>query len=450
MQFALRQILTGGSGAGRLESPAAPPPSYNRHSMPRSEPIRAVRGVRDLLPKDRALWRTVETAAARVARSFGYQEIVTPIIEHAELIERVGEDTDAVRKELYRFEDRGGRQLALRPEATAGVVRAYFEGHLNQEPQPVRLFLIGPMFRYNRPQKGRYRQFFQFNMEAIGAESPALDAEVIELAATWLHELGLRELRLELNSIGDGKCRPAYLELLRAYYRPLKDRLHGECQARLETNPLLLLDCKVPQCQPFKAKAPRVTDHLCEECSAAWSAVRRQLDAAGIEYHLDPHLVRGLDYYTRTVFEFYPARAAGSQDALGGGGRYDGLAEAEGWPSTPGVGFASGLDRVTELVASGGAEVIAAPAAEVVVLAEAGLEVAAAEVARICRSVRTVAVDYEPKSLKAKMRSANKLGARWVLLLSADEAARRVAQLRDMASGDQVEVAWDQLPDRLA
>lgn len=418
--------------------------------MTRSEPIKAVRGVRDLLPDERALWRTVETAATRVAHSFGYQEIVTPIIEHTELIERVGEDTDAVAKELYRFEDRGGRHLALRPEATAGVVRAYFEGHLNQWAQPVRLFLIGPMFRYNRPQKGRYRQFFQFDVEAIGSESPALDAEVIELAATWLQELGLRELRLDLNSIGDAKCRPAYLERLRAYYRPLKDELHGECQRRLETNPLLLLDCKVPQCQPFKAQAPRITDHLCDECRAAWSAVRGLLDAAGIEYHLDPHLVRGLDYYTRTVFEFYPAHTAGSQDALGGGGRYDGLAEAEGWPSTPGVGFASGLDRVTELVAAGGAEVIAAPAAEVVVLPESGLEVAATVVARMCRSARSVAVDYESKSLAAKMRSAGKLGARWVVLLSADEAARRVARLRDMVSGEQMEVAWDQLPERLS
>src|SRR6202521_6121986 len=407
--------------------------------MPRSEPIKAVRGMRDILPRERAIWRVTEKAAADVARRFGYTEIVTPVIEHAELIERVGEDTDAVAKELYRFDDRGGRHLALRPEATAGVVRAYFEGHLNQEPQPARLFLIGPMFRYNRPQKGRYRQFFQLDVDAIGGDSPALDAEVIEIAATWLRELGLVELRMDLNSIGDAKCRPAYLDLLRAYYRPLKDQLHGECQARLETNPLLLLDCKVPQDQQFKAHAPRVTDHLCDECAAAWAAVRRLLDAARIPYHVDPHLVRGLDYYTRTVFEFYPAGPLKAQGALAAGGRYDGLAEAEGWPATPGVGFASGLDRVTEQVAASGAEVIAAPAAEVVVLADAALEVEAAHVARICRTVRSVAVDYEPKSLKAKMRSANKLGARWVVLLGEDEAKRRVAQLRDMVRGEQVE-----------
>ena len=418
--------------------------------MPRTEPIKAVRGMRDILPRERATWRAVEKAAGDVAIRFGYAEIVTPVIEHAELIERVGEDTDAVAKELYRFDDRGGRHLALRPEATAGIVRAYFEGHLNQDPQPSRVYLIGPMFRYNRPQKGRYRQFFQFDVEAIGSESPALDAEVIEVAATWLRDLGLRELSLELNSIGDAKCRPAYLELLKAYYRPLKDQLHADCQRRLETNPLLLLDCKVPQDKPFKAEAPRITDHLCEECAAAWVAVRRLLDAAGIEYRHDPYLVRGLDYYTRTVFEFFPANGAGSQDALGGGGRYDGLAQAEGWPSTPGVGFASGIDRVVELVQTAGTQVIAAPASEVVVLGDAGLEVAVADVARICRAVRSVAVDYETKSLKAKMKSANKLGARWVVLITASEAERHVAQLREMATGAQVEVAWTDLPAQLA
>jgi histidyl-tRNA synthetase len=404
--------------------------------------------MRDILPKDRAIWRVAEKAAADVAHSFGYDEIVTPVIEHAELIERVGEDTDAVAKELYRFEDRGGRQLALRPEATAGVVRAYFEGGLNQGPQPARLYLIGPMFRYDRPQKGRYRQFFQFNIEAIGSGLAALDAEVIELAYRWLVAVGLGELRLELNSIGDGKCRPAYLELLKEYYRPLKDQLHGDCQRRLETSPLRLLDCKVEQCQPFKARAPRITDHLCDECAAAWAEVRQLLDAAGVKYEPNPYVVRGLDYYTRTVFEFYPTGATGQQDALASGGRYDGLAETEGWPPTPGVGFAAGLDRVTELMAASGEEVIARPV-EVVVLADGDLDAAAAEVGRLCRTVRSVAVDYERKSLRAKMRSANKLGARWVILLNEDDARRRAAQLREMVSGEQVEVAWTDLPERL-
>src|SRR6202140_599594 len=420
--------------------------------MTRSQPIKAARGVRDILPLAIPLWRHAEQGAAAVAKKFGYQEISTPIIEQLELIQRVGEETDAVAKELYRLEKRGSQNLALRPEATAGVVRAYFEGGLNQGPQPSRLYLIGPMFRHDKPQKGRYRQFFQFNIEAIGSGLAALDAEVIELAYEWLHEVGLSRLRLELNSIGDEKCRPAYLEKLKAYYRPFKDKLHGECQVRRERNPLRLLDCKVPQCQPFKAGAPRITDHLCDECAAAWTEVRLLLDAAGIEYELNPYLVRGLDYYTRTVFEFYPEDAKGQQDALASGGRYDGLAEAEGWPSTPGVGFAGGVDRVTELMAASGAEVIASPAAEVVVLVDADtdLDVAAADVARICRTVRSVAVDYERKSLRAKMRSANKLGARWVVLLTTEDARQRKAQLREMASGEQVAVAWEDLPARLA
>ena len=412
-------------------------------------PIKSVRGVRDILPADLPLWNAAEDAGAQVARRFGYEEIRTPLLEHSELIERVGEDTDAVAKELYRFDDRGGRNLALRPEATAGVVRAYFEGLLNQGPQPSRLYLFGAMFRYDRPQKGRYRQFFQFNVEAIGSAAAGLDAEVIELAYGWLVDVGLADLRLELNSIGDGKCRPAYLEKLKAYYRPLKSQLHGDCQLRLETNPLRLLDCKVPQCQPFKAGAPRITDFLCDECADHWAAVRRLLDAASIEYQHNPYLVRGLDYYTRTVFEFYPGGATGQQDALASGGRYDGLAEAEGWPSTPGVGFAGGLDRVTELMAAKRGEAPLRPPADVLVLPDGDLAVEASEVARICRTARSVAVDYEPKSLRAKMRSANKLGARWVVLLSAEDAARRVAQLREMTTGEQTEVPWDELPARI-
>src|SRR5438046_6024641 len=213
--------------------------------MPRSEPIRAVRGVRDILPPEVPVWRAAQAGAAAVARRFGYEEIITPILEHAELIERVGEDTDAVAKELYRFDDRGGRNLALRPEATAGVVRAYFEGGLNQGPQPSRLYLFGPMFRYDRPQKGRYRQFSQFDVEAIGGASPAVDVEVIELARAWLIEVGLDKLALELNTIGDDQCRPAYLDLLRAYYRPPRDKLPKEVQRPAQIHPPRPADCHV-------------------------------------------------------------------------------------------------------------------------------------------------------------------------------------------------------------
>ncbi len=418
--------------------------------MPRSEPIRAARGIRDILPAAIPLWRLAEQGAADVAKRSGYQEIATPIIEQLELIQRVGEETDAVAKELYRLEKRGSQSLALRPEATAGVVRAYFDGGLNQGPQPTRLYLIGPMFRHDKPQKGRYRQFFQFNVEVIGGATAGFDAEVIELAISWLNEVGLQDLRLELNSIGDGRCRPAYLEKLKDYYRPLKSRLHADSQLRLERSPLRLLDSRVPQDQPFKADAPKITDHLCDECAAHWTGVQRLLDSAGIEYQLSPYLVRGLDYYTRTVFEIYPGGASGQQDALASGGRYDGLAEAEGWLSTPGVGFAGGIDRVVDLMAASGVEVIAKPAADVVVLPDGDLPVEAAEVARICRAVRSVAVDYEPRSLRAKMRWANKLGAKWVVLLTPENAKRRAAQLREMASGEQTELDWVELPTRLA
>jgi histidyl-tRNA synthetase len=417
--------------------------------MPRSEPIKAARGVRDILPGSIPLWRQAELGAAEVAGQFGYQEIATPIIEQLELIQRVGEETDAVAKELYRLEKRGSQNLALRPEATAGVVRAYFEGALNQGPQPTRLYLIGPMFRHDKPQKGRYRQFSQFNVEVIGGANPGFDAEVIELAKAWLNEVGLKALRLELNSIGDAKCRPAYLERLKDYYRPLKSQLHEDSQLRLERNPLRLLDSKLPFEQQFKVDAPKINEHLCDECAAHWEAVRRLLDSANISYQVNPYLVRGLDYYTRTVFEFYPGGASGQQDALASGGRYDGLAEAEGWPSTPGVGFAGGIDRVVELMASSGRHAVAKPAAEVVVLPDGDLSVEAAEVARICRRVRSTAVDYELRKFTAKMKLAEKLGARWVVIMTPGQAARRLVRLRDVASGEEVEVSWEQIPTRL-
>jgi histidyl-tRNA synthetase len=418
--------------------------------VPRTEPIKAARGVRDILPDAMPLWRHTERAAAEVAEKFGYREIVTPIIEQRELIERVGEETDAVAKELYRLEKRGSQDLALRPEATAGVVRAYFEGGLTKGPQPSRLYLIGPMFRHDKPQKGRYRQFFQFNVEVIGGSNAGFDAEVIELALGWLHEAGLADLRLELNSIGDEKCRPAYLERLKEYYEPLRAELSSESQTRLDRNPLRLLDSKLAHEQPLKQRAPKITEHLCADCAAHWDAVRRLLDAAAIEYVLNPYLVRGLDYYTRTVFEFYPGGSAGQQDALASGGRYDGLAEAEGWPATPGVGFAGGLDRVVDQLAARNVVVPAAGVVDVLVIPDGDVAVAASEVARICRRVRSTAVDYEVRSFGAKMKLAEKLGAKWVVIMRPAQAAQRIARLRELAGGAEAELPWDELPARLA
>jgi len=411
-----------------------------------------------VLPAERAAWTVVERAALESARRYGYQEIEVPVIEPVELIERgVGGDTDAGGKELYRLEPHGeadgdtGARLVLRPEATAGIVRAYFQGGLNQGPQPVRLVTIGPMFRHDRPQAGRFRQFYQFDVEVIGDDSAAYDAEVIELTWGWLTGLGLAGVGLELNSIGDANCRPAYIELLQAYYRPLEDQLHPDCRRRLEENPLRLLDCKEAQCQPFQAGAPRITDHLCAPCAAAFEEVKSLLDAAGLEYRLNPFLVRGLDYYTRTVFEFQHEAHGGAQNAIGGGGRYDGLATALGYPGTPGVGFAGGIDRVVSLLQEELGGIAPPPAADLVVLPMGeSLDRAAAHVGRVCRGVVPTAVDYSRRSLRAKMRAADRAGARRAAIMNEEEAGRRVVQLRDLVSGEQREVAWDELPEALA
>jgi histidyl-tRNA synthetase len=322
---------------------------------------------------------------------------------------------------------------------------------------------MGPMFRHDRPQAGRYRQFHQFDVEVIGDEGPAYDAEVIELTWSWLRNLGLRGLGLEVNSIGDPACRPAYLERLRAYYRPLRDQLHLDCQRRVEENPLRLLDCKEPQCQPFREAAPKITDHLCGPCAEHFERVRGLLRAAEIPFRLNPYLVRGLDYYTRTVFEYQHQALGGAQNALGGGGRYDGLAEALGFPAAAGVGFAGGLDRIVLMLdeqrrqerdEQGERGEGAEPPPEgpdLLLLPDgADLDSATAEVARRARATVSVAADFSRRSLRAKMRAAGRSGCPWVAIMSPDEAGRRVVQLRDMTTGEQREVGWDALADALA
>ena len=426
--------------------------------MPANPPIKAARGLRDILPAERAAYAVVEHAAEDLARRFGYQDVELPIIEPVELIERgVGTGSDAGGKELYRLEPHAdadgeaGARLILRPEATASMVRAYFQGGLNQGPQPVRLFTIGPMFRHDKPQHLRYRQFSQLDVEVIGDDSPAYDVEVIEMTCGWLEAMGIQNLSLELNSIGDANCRPQYLRKLQDYYRPLRDRLHPDCQRRLEENPLRLLDCKEEQCEPFKAAAPKITNNLCGPCAGAFEQVKSLLDAAGLEYRLNPYLVRGLDYYTRTVFELQHESLGGAQNSLGGGGRYDALAAELGFPDTPGVGFAGGIDRVAYMLQHELGLIKAAPAADVLVLPMTeGLELAAAHVGRVCRTVAPTATDYSARSLRAKMRAADRSGARWAVIMNAEEAGRQVAQLRDLISGDQRELAWDALPDAIA
>jgi len=400
-----------------------------------------VRGTQDILPADQPHWELMERAAHTAATRAGYQKIATPIFEATDLFVRsAGEASDVVAKEMYTFTDRGGRSLTLRPEGTASIVRAYFDGGLDQEPQPVRLFYLGPFFRYDRPQAGRYRQFHQFGVEVIGEGHALLDVEVIQVGWQWFSELGIGDLGLKLNSIGDEVCRPAYRELLRDYYRPHLDTLCEEDRIRFERNPLRLLDCKVPQCQPLKAKAPRIVDHLCGPCATAFASVKGALEAAGIPFELDPSLVRGLDYYTRTVFEYQHGSLGGAQNALGGGGRYDGLAAELGYRSTPGVGLAVGMDRTLLILRQGSPG--QAEGVDVYAIAlEDGDQGYAFQLASTLRAggLRVV-LDPGAARLDARLRKAARKGARVALIVGPDERARGEAVIRDMSAKTQVTV----------
>src|ERR1700694_5268731 len=309
--------------------------------------IKAVKGTRDILPPSSAAWNQVEAIAREVFRTYNYQEIRTPVLEPTELFARgVGQETDIVSKEMYTFEDRDGSSLTLRPEATASVIRAYIEHRLDQIPGLQKLYYIGPMFGRERPQKGRYRQFYQIGAEAIGSESPAVDAEVIEMVVELLRRVGLTGFQLYLNSVGDPNCRPQYVALLKEKLRDVASKLCGDCQRRAETNPLRVLDCKVPEDQEIINALPSIQDHLCDACRTHFATVRSHLDDRGIPYEIKPRMVRGLDYYMRTTFEIVHG-ALGAQNSVLGGGRYDGLAEALGSRvHSPGIGFSIGEDRL--------------------------------------------------------------------------------------------------------
>jgi histidyl-tRNA synthetase len=392
----------------------------------------------DLLPADQPYWQHMQAAAVRVAQLFGYRMIETPVVEMVEVFERgVGEDTDVVSKEMYVFEDRGGRRLALRPEGTAPVVRAYFEGGLDQGPQPARLYYLAPMFRYDRPQAGRYRQLHQFGVEAIGEASALLDVEVIEMAQQWFESLPLKGVSLQINSLGDAVCRPRYRDALRDYYRPHLARTCARCQERFERNPLRLLDCKEESCQPLKAAAPSALAFLCEPCEQAFAAVKEGLKAAHIPITVNERLVRGLDYYIRTAFEFWHSSLSGAQNALGGGGRYDGLAEQMGFKPAGGIGFALGLDR-TLLVLRDQVVPSTAPTAVQVLPDGPTQRRAAVQLARALRAAGIPAqVDYSERSLKAKMRQAARTSAAVVCIIGPDEERAGSVAVRDMEKSRQ-------------
>ncbi len=399
----------------------------------------APRGTQDVLPEDEKYWRYVEGAAVQVAEGFGYQRIRTPTFEDTSLFVRgVGESTDIVTKEMYSFLDKGGDSLTLRPEATAPILRAFLEHGLASRPQPVKLYYLGSMFRYDRPQAGRYREFHQFDCEVIGDGHPAVDAEVVLLLWRFFEALGLRDLTVQLNSIGCPGCRPAYHEALVAHFAEHRMGLCHDCQRRLEVNPLRLLDCKNQQCQPAILAAPSSADHLCEECRLHFVELRRLLEGLDLPTILNPRLVRGLDYYTRTVFEIWPA-SVGAQSALGGGGRYDGLMEQLGGKPTPGIGFATGIERIILNLKEQGIQVPEVDRPDLYV-AHLGDEarLPALQLADEARRAGFRAVStLGPRSMKAQLKQANTLGARFALILGEQEIQEGTVTVRDLEESRQ-------------
>ena len=415
---------------------------FGEKPQPKKEERRkfqAIKGTRDLMPPETALWNRVEQTANEVFGTFGFGETRLPIFEPTELFARsIGLETDVVSKEMYTFEDRDETSVSLRPEATASVCRAYIENGMQQLPQPVKLYYIGPMFRRERPQKGRYRQFYQIGAEVLGgSDAPAIDAEVIEMVMTFFERLGLESVQLHINSIGDKNCRPKYIELLREELRKVKDKLGPDSQRRIETNPLRVLDSKLGSEQETIEKLPRIAQHLCDACRENYDEVKRQLALRGIVYTQNFRLVRGLDYYMRTTFEI-TARGLGSQNAVCGGGRYDGLVEMLGGPPTKGIGFAIGEDRLILSLQEAGKA--AAPQGRDVYIAWMG-EKAYVTAIRAAKTLRTEGFRVELPPVEQKfgkaLGQADKLGARYALILGDNEVVSGEWTLKTLATAGQ-------------
>ncbi|MGD1993102.1 MAG: histidine--tRNA ligase [Anaerolineae bacterium] len=404
-------------------------------------------GTLDTLPEEQHYWRYVRQHAFRLAERAGFERLDLPIFETTEIFARgIGEATDVVEKEMYTFTDKGGNSLTLRPEFTAGVMRAYIENGMHVLPQPVKLYSTGPVFRYERPQAGRYRQHTQFNMEILGTQDPTADLEIMLQVWDLYSGLEFEGLSFQLNSTGCPECRPEYVERLKGFYAQHVDEICDDCRRRLETNPLRLLDCKRDQCQPFIAQAPHITDHLCDECAEHFAQLREYLDMLDRPYTLNHRLVRGLDYYTKTVFEVW-AQGIGAQAAVCGGGRYDGLAEILGGPPTPAVGVAVGLERIILVLEAQGVEVPPLPAPSVFVI-HLG-QPARREAIRLTDALRNAGVGtwvvFEERGLRSQLREADKRQARYAVILGQNELERGVAAVKDMASGDQVDVELSEL-----
>ena len=400
---------------------------------------RAPRGTSDILPSEQAYWRYIEQKVAVIGQLYGYERIDAPAFEDTRLFARsVGEDTDIVKKEMYTFQDRGGSLLTLRPEGTAPVCRAYLEHGLHNLPQPVKLYYIASIFRYERPQAGRYRQHYQFGYEAIGNDDPTLDAEIIDMAWQFLLSVNLRRLSLQLNSIGCKKCRPGYIAALKDYYADHTRDLCSDCKTRLKRNPLRLLDCKKPSCQQIADPAPRSIDYLCPECEEHFSRLKRYLGLLDLPFVVNHHLVRGLDYYTKTVFEIQPEEG-GTQSTLCGGGRYDDLIEELGGKPTPAIGFAAGIERIILNLKKQNVAIPPLPKPQVFI-AYLGND-ARDEAIKLASTLRRAGIGVIEavgnKSLKSQLRQANTLGVRYALIIGEQEVNTGTVILRDMTSAEQ-------------
>ena len=409
--------------------------------------IQKPRGTMDIFPEDARLWQKIERTARDVASRYGFGEIRTPTFEELALFKRgVGEVTDVVQKEMYTFTDREDRAFALRPEGTASVVRAIIENGKTSDVMPLRYYYIINCFRYEKPQAGRSREFFQFGTEMFGTKDASADATVISLADTLIRELGIENVELHINSIGCPNCRPKYREALVDYFKSHEEQLCDTCRERLKTNPLRVLDCKSPICSEIAKDAPNTIDYLCEECDGHFADLKKYLDAQGIKYTVDTRIVRGLDYYTKTVFEFI-CKGIGAQSTVCGGGRYDGLMEQLGGPSLPGIGFGMGLTRIILAMQESGAAQIEEDK-PVLYIAPMGTD-ARAKAMKIVSDLRArgyyAECDISARSLKAQMKYADKIGARYTLIIGDSELESGKAQLKDMESSTQQEIMIDDI-----
>lgn len=411
----------------------------------------APRGTNDILPPETLKWQYIEKKTHEIFSNYNYQEIRTPIFEYTELFQRgIGEVTDIVEKEMYTFEDKGGRSITLRPEGTASVIRSFLENKIYGQAQPTKYYYIGPMFRYERPQSGRFRQFHQLGVEAIASNDPALDAEIISLGMRLLQDFGLNDLELHLNSVGCGECRPTYVDKLKGFLNKNKEQLCDNCKSRIDRNPLRVLDCKNENCQTVIKDAPKITDNLCDNCDDHFNEVQEYLDILDLDYIINPLLVRGLDYYTNTAFEIKD-NALGAQDTVFGGGRYNGLAEEIGNRDLPGIGFALGIERL----------LLSLEAKDIQLPVESGVDLyitvigdkAKKESFKLLDKLRNqgfrTEIDYLGRSVGSQMKSADRMNAEYTIIIGEDELNNNSATIRNMKSGDEKEIQLSNLLEEM-